>query len=161
LKPSAADDPRVALIYGEALRGLQQQQAGVESLHNRARTLIFAASFASFLLGSEALGDGLNAWDWIALFLPLAIGALAVPMLWPDYAFSFRFDPEELLREYVDNGRATTMTEMHRALASRAERDRRSNGPLVRRIRLALEVALVLLLLEIMAWLFSIAGVFD
>jgi hypothetical protein len=93
LKPSAADDPRVALIYGEALRGLQQQQAGVESLNNRAGTLIVAASFASSLLGSEALGDGLNAWDWIALFLLLAIGALAVLMLWPYYAFSFSLRP--------------------------------------------------------------------
>jgi hypothetical protein len=161
LKPSAADDPRVALVYEEALRGLQQQQAGVESLHNRAGTLIFAASFASSLLGSEALADGLNAWDWIALFLLLGIGVLAVLMLWPYYAFSFRFDPEELLRDYVDSGRATTLTDIHRALALRAERDRRSNGLLVRRIRLALEVALVLMLLEIMAWLFSIAGVFD
>ena len=154
------DDPRVALIYEEALRGLQQQQAGVESLHNRAGTLIFAASFASSLLGSEALADGLNAWDWIALVLLLAIGALAVVMLWPYYALSFRFDPEELLRDYVDDKHAT-MTDMHRALALRAEGDRRSNGPLVRRIRIALEVALVLLLLEILAWLFSIGGVFD
>jgi hypothetical protein len=53
------------------------------------------------------------------------------------------------------------MTEMHRALAVRAERDRRSNGPLVHRIRVALQVALVLLLLEILAWLFSIGGIFD
>jgi hypothetical protein len=120
-----------------------------------------AASFASSLLGSKALADGLNAWDWIALGLLLCIGALAVLMLWPYYAFSFRFDPEELLRDYVNDGRAATMTEMHRALALRAEYDRRSNGPLVRRIRIALEVALVLLLLEIMAWLFSNAGVLD
>ncbi len=54
-----------------------------------------------------------------------------------------------------------SMTEMHRALALRAEHDRRTNGPLVRRIRVALEVALVLLLLEILAWLFSIGGIFD
>jgi hypothetical protein len=155
------DDPRVALVYEESLRGLQQQQAGVESLHNRAGTLIFAASFASSLLGSKALADGLNVWDWIALCLLVSIGALAVVMLWPYYAFSFRFDPEELLRDYIDDRRAATMTDIHRALALRAERDRRSNGPLVRRIRVALEVALVLLLLEILAWLFSIAGVFD
>ncbi len=53
------------------------------------------------------------------------------------------------------------MTEMHRALALRAEHERRTNGPLVRRIRIALEVALVLLLFEILAWLFSIGGIFD
>jgi hypothetical protein len=45
------DDPRLALVYQESLRGLQQQQAAVESLHNRAATLSFASSFASSLLG--------------------------------------------------------------------------------------------------------------
>ena len=29
---SATDDPRVAFVYQEALRGLMQQQAAVESL---------------------------------------------------------------------------------------------------------------------------------
>jgi hypothetical protein len=46
----------------EALWGLLQQ-AAVESLHNRAGTLIFASSFASSLLGSRALADGLGAWE--------------------------------------------------------------------------------------------------
>jgi len=41
------DDPRLALVYQEALRGLLQQQAAVESLHNRAATLVFASSFAA------------------------------------------------------------------------------------------------------------------
>jgi hypothetical protein len=155
------DDPRVAFVYQEALRGLLQQQAAVESLHNRAGTLIFAASFASSLLGSNALANGVDVWDWVALALLLSIGVLAVLMLWPYYAFSFRFDPEELLRDYVEAERPASMTEMHRALAVRAEHERRINGPLVRRIRVALEVALVLLLLEIVAWLFSIGGIFD
>jgi hypothetical protein len=114
------DDPRMAFIYQEALRGLQQQQAAVASLHNRAGTLIFAASFASSLLGSNALADGVNAWDWVALALLLCIGALAVLMLWPYYAFSFRFDPEELLRDYVESEHPASLTEMYRALAVRA-----------------------------------------
>src|SRR5262245_30944512 len=155
------DDTRMALIYQEAVRGLLQQQAAVESLHARAATLIFAASFASSLLGSNALGDGVDAWDWVALGLLLCIGVLAVFALWPYYSFTFRFDPEDLLRDYVDTDRPASMADMHRDLALRAERDRRANGPLVRRIRIALEVALVLLVLEMLAWLFSIGGVFD
>ena len=54
------DDPRLAFVYQEALRGLLQQQAAVESLHNRTGTLVFASSFASSLLGSRALADGLG-----------------------------------------------------------------------------------------------------
>jgi hypothetical protein len=72
---SATDDPRVAFVYQEALRGLIQQQAAVESLHNRAATLVFAASFAGSLLGSRALADGVGAWDWLAIVLLLLIGA--------------------------------------------------------------------------------------
>jgi hypothetical protein len=97
IEPSAADeDTRSAFVYQEALRGLLQQQAAVESLHARAATLIFAASFASSLLGARVLADGAGAWDWIALGLLVAIGCLAVFLLWPYYNLTFRFDPEDL-----------------------------------------------------------------
>jgi hypothetical protein len=69
-------------------------------LRARAATLIFAASFASSLLGSKALDDGRGAWDWIALGLLFAIGALAVLMLWPYYNLTFRVDPEDLLARF-------------------------------------------------------------
>jgi hypothetical protein len=80
---AADDDPRLAFVYQEALRGLLQQQASLESLHNRAATLVFAASFASSLLGSRALADGLGVWDWAAVGLLLGIGVLTVVLLWP------------------------------------------------------------------------------
>jgi hypothetical protein len=151
------DDPRLALVYQEALRGLLQQQAAVESLHNRAGTLVFASSFASSLLGSRALADGLGAWDWVALVLLLAIGALTVALLWPYYNLSFRFDAQDLLDTYIDSQTPTTMAGMHRDLALRIKADWHRNGRIVRRLREAFQLALVLLLLNILAWLFSIA----
>jgi hypothetical protein len=151
------DDPRSAFVYQEALRGLLQQQGAIQSLQTRAATLIFAASFASSLLGSQALADGLDVWDWIALGLLLAIGALAVLMLWPYYNLTFRFDPEDLLARYVDVADPLPMAAVHRELALRIKNDWRQNGRVVRRLREALQVALILLLLEIVAWLFSIA----
>jgi hypothetical protein len=154
-----ADDARAAFVYQEALRGLLQQQAAVESLHARAATLIFAASFVSSLLGARALEDGVGAWDWTALVLLVAIGALAVLMLWPYYNLTFRFDPEDLLARYVDPAEPPSMAAMHRELALQIEADRRRNGRIVRLLREALQLALILLLLEIIAWLFSIAGV--
>ena len=84
--PLRADaEPRSAFVYQEALRGLLQQQAAVESLHARAATLIFAASFVSSLLGARALEDGVGAWDWTALGLLVSIGGVAVFLLWPYY----------------------------------------------------------------------------
>jgi hypothetical protein len=159
--PSADDDARAAFVYQEALRGLLQQQAAVESLHGRAATLIFAASFASSLLGARALADGVGGWDWIALGLLLAIGALAVIMLWPYYNLTFRFDPEQLLARFVDVPDPPPMTVVHRELALQIKQDWRQNGRIVRRLRETLQLALILLLLEIGAWLVAIAQAGD
>jgi hypothetical protein len=155
--PTTEDDSRAAFVYQEALRGLLQQQAAVESLHARAATLIFAASFASSLLGARALDDGVGAWDWIALGLLLAIGSLAVFLLWPYYNLTFRFDPEVLLARYVDVPEPPPKAVIHRELALQIKADWRANGRIVRRLREALQVALILLIAEIAAWLFSIA----
>jgi hypothetical protein len=152
------DDPRLAFVYQESLRGLLQQQAAVESLHNRAGILIFASSFASSLLGSRALADGLGAWDWLAVVLLLATGALAVVVLWPYYHLSFRFDAQDLLDTYIDSRPPATMAGMHRELALRMKADWHRNGRVVRRLREAFQLALVLLLATILAWLLSIAG---
>ena len=150
-------DPRLAFIYQESLRGLLQQQSAVESLRNRAGTLIFAASFASSLLGSKALADGVDPWDWLAIVMLFGIGALTVLLLWPYYAMTFRTDPKAMLERYVDADNPATMAQMHRDLALQIEADRHANGSVVRRMRETFEVALVLLLLNILAWLVSIA----
>jgi hypothetical protein len=155
--PAADADARSAFVYQEALRGLLQQQAAVQSLHARAATLIFAASFASSLLGARALEDGVGVWDWIALGLLVAIGSLAVFLLWPYYNLTFRFDPEDLIARYVDVDDPKPMAAIHRELALQIKADWHSNGRIVRRLREALQIALVLLLLGILAWLASIA----
>jgi hypothetical protein len=152
------DDPRLAFIYAEALRSLQVQLAHLESLHARGGTLIFAASFASSLLGGQALSNGLGSWDWLALSLLVGIGLLAVVILWPYYNVQFRFDVAELLGKYVDGPRAVSVSEMHRDLALQLRSYMESNGRLIRRTREALQVAFILLLLEIVAWLLSIGG---
>jgi hypothetical protein len=157
VKPAPVDDPRSAFVYQEALRGLLQQQAAVQSLQARAATLIFAASFASSLLGSQALADGVGAWDWIALGFLFAIGTLAVLLLWPYYNLTFRFDPEHLLARYVDVAEPMSMSAIHRELALQIKSDWQQNGRIVRRLREALQLALILLLFEIVAWFASIA----
>jgi hypothetical protein len=155
--PATDDDTRSTFVYEEALRGLLQQHAAVESLHARAATLIFAASFVSSLLGARALEDGVGPLDWTALGLLVAIGGLAVFLLWPYYDLTFRFDPEVLLARYVDVPEPVPMAEMHRELALQIKVDWVRNGRIVRRLREAMQVALILLLAEIVVWLLSIA----
>jgi hypothetical protein len=154
----AADDPRLAFLYQEALRGLLQQHAAFESIHNRAATLIFATAFTSSLLGGQALADGLGGvWEWLAVAFLIGIGALAVLVLWPYYNVSWRFDPAELLATYVDSEPPATMSGIHRDLALRIKADWQRNGRLLRRMREAFQFALVLLLLDLIVWLVAVA----
>jgi hypothetical protein len=153
---AATEDGRIAFIYQEALRGLMQQQAALESLRNRTGTLIFAASFASSLLGSKALERGLSLWVWAGVSIMLGIGILTVIILWPYYHLSFRFDAKQLLDDYVDNDNSASLDTMQRDLALRARNDGIQNGRIVKRLRRTFEVALILLLLEILVWMLAI-----
>jgi hypothetical protein len=62
-----------------------------------------------------------------------------------------------LLDTYVDSQAPATMARMHRDLALRIKADWQRNGCIVRRMREAFQLALILLLLNILAWLYSIA----
>ncbi len=44
------------------------------------------------------------------------VAALVALILWPYYNYTFRFDPEELLRLYVDGDPDATMGAIHRTL---------------------------------------------
>ena len=154
---SVQDDPRVAFVYQEAVRGLQHQQYVVESLNTRGGNLIFAAAFATTLLGTKALTDGVGVWDWTAIALLFAVGALLTFILWPYYGFTFRFDPAKLLAQFVDNERPVSMMEMQRTLALRITADMANNWRIIQRIRIALQLALIALVLEILAWVLAIA----
>jgi hypothetical protein len=152
------DDKRLAFVYQEAVRGLQHQQYVVESLNTRGGNLIFATAFATSLLGTQSLSNGVGLLDWIAVSLLFVVGALIVFILWPYYNLTFRFDPEHLLRSYVDRDEPATMSEMHRALALRIKTDMANNWRIIQRIRVALQMALIVLLFEIVAWLVSIGA---
>jgi len=157
VKSRSEVDERVELVYQEAVRGLAHQQGVVESMNSRAGSLIFASSFASSLLGSSALADGVAGWDWLAMALLLAIGGLIAFLLWPYHKYRFRFDPQELLDRYVDT--EATLASIHRELAMRIKHDMVSNWRVIQRLRIALQLSLVLLVFEILAWLLAIARV--
>jgi hypothetical protein len=51
------------------------------------------------------------------------------------------------------------MDVMHRALALRIKTDMANNWRIIQRLRMSLQLALFLLLLELLAWLFAITRV--
>ena len=88
----------------------------------------------------------------------VALGVVIVLMLWPYSQYRFRFDLEELLKQYVDSERPATLSQMHCELAVQIERDRQGNWRIMQRWRRSLQLALILFLLEILSWLMSLAG---
>jgi hypothetical protein len=74
----------------------------------------------------------------------------------PYYNLTFRFDPEDLIARYIGVAEPTPMAVIHRELALQIKADWRQNGRIVRRLREALQIALILLIADIVAWLFSI-----
>ncbi|TKB27786.1 MAG: hypothetical protein E5W69_06855 [Mesorhizobium sp.] len=120
---------------------------------------MFATAFASSLLGGRALLDGVGPWDWLALTLLFLIGLLVAIMVWPYYNYTFRFDPGTLIQDFVDQHPPATMDGMHRALALRIKSDMASNWRIIQRLRVALQLALFLWLLDLLAWLFAIARI--
>ena len=104
------------------------------------------------------MSDGVDVLDWLAMVLLLGLGILIAFLLWPYHNYRFRFDPNELLQQHVDTERPSTLDEMHRNLAVRIESDRTWNWRIIQRLRVGLQVALVLLVIEILAWLGSIAN---
>jgi hypothetical protein len=150
-------DPRMEFVYTEAVRGLIQQQSLVESMNTRTGSLIFAAAFANSLLGNRALGDGLGAFEWLAVTTLFAIGGLIVFMVWPYHRYKFRFAPGMLLAQYVEGDAPMSLAAMHRALALRIEADMADNWVIVQRLRVTLQIALVVLLVNIATWMFAIA----
>ncbi|WP_258123299.1 hypothetical protein [Mesorhizobium onobrychidis] len=64
-----------------------------------------------------------------------------------------------LLQDFVDKNPSGTMDVMHRALALRIKTDMASNWRIIQRLRMSLQLALFLLLLELLAWLLAITRV--
>lgn len=152
------EQEKLDLVYAEAVRGIVHQQSVVESMNARAGNLTFTAAFATSLLGSSALADGLGPWDWLAISLLFALGILIAFLLWPYRRYAFRFDPVELLESYVTGHAGLSLADVHRALALRIADDLARNWTIIQRLRLGLQASLVLLLIEVAAWVISMAS---
>jgi hypothetical protein len=133
-------------------KAVHQKNEGIAHLQTNEES-----PFAASLLGGSALADGVAGWDWLAMALLLAIGGLIAFLLWPYHNYRFRFDAQDPLDRYVDTG--ATMAAMHRELAMRIKHDMAANWRVIQLLRIALQLALVLLVFEILAWLLAIAPI--
>ena len=161
-----ADDQRekaFKIVYDEAIRALDLQRAGFESLRARIGLLVSAAAVSTSFLGGLALSSGrADPGGWIAMTLFVAFGAVSLRLLWPraEGAEGFTARPMLLIARYLEraDGPAVDPWVLYRDLSLDAERQhalnqRRHHEPLARYFR----AAIVLVTAEIAAWIIDLA----
>lgn len=150
----AENDPRTELLYQQAVRGLQEQQAVVESIRLRAGILLSAASIAtSFLSGLAIRGHRLNAWGWSATLAFVGVGVLCLMILWPTRRWTFRMNAKKVIRDYIDGDPPAPLAEMHRDLALHMENWSQANSRKMRWLFYYFQAASLLLGLDVVLWI--------
>jgi hypothetical protein len=120
-------DPRVKVIYEEAVRGWSLQSSVLDELRGRTGVLLAAASVAAALLGSADLTkhESLGSLGVIALVVFGLVVALCLCVLWPFGGWIFSHDADKALKAYV--GQDFTLDETLEGLARKADEYRGGN----------------------------------
>jgi hypothetical protein len=149
------------VVYAESIRALDLQRAAFDGLRGRVGFLLSAATIATSFLGGLALTDRADAGSWIAIFLFVAFGGVALRLLWPraEGADGFSATPSIVIGEYLERGDEdrASLAEIYRDLALFAEAAHNRNRdvhlvPLTNYFR----AAIVLLTAEIVAWVIDL-----
>ena len=147
-------DSTQALAFQEALRGVTQQQAVLESIRGRAATLLAIASVSTSFLGGVALNtERPRGLAWIPVLLFILVGVLAILILLPRRGWIFRLGARELIRDYVEADPPASLPEMQRDLALHLERHYQGNERHLRRLFWLFQAASALLVGEVVVWL--------
>src|SRR6266542_2584797 len=149
----ADEDPRLSLVYAEALRSITQQQGVLDQLRANVGTLLGAMSLATGFLAGLDSRNGFGRWGWVATGAFIVAVIAVVSILWPRHKWRFRMNTETLLEGYVDAKRPATLDEMHRALAGFLERDYRENRDRLRWMCYIFEGATAVIVFEIVSWI--------
>jgi hypothetical protein len=152
------EHPGYELAYQEALRGLAQQQAALESVRTRAATLLAAASVVTVFLGELALGDdGPTGPGWLAIGLFVAASAAIVFVLNPRRDWYFRTSPAGIIRNYIEDEPSAPAWTIHKQLAEHLERDLVANDANMKPLYRGIQLASLFLAGEVIVWLTILA----
>jgi class 3 adenylate cyclase len=129
---------------------------------NRAAGLTSATAIATSFLGGLALageispGNELEGWSWVAISLFSLIILLNMVIVAPWWSWTFETSPEVLVKS-VENGQADA-AQLARDLALYFEGYWEDNQRKLDGLFLLFQVAAILLVLEIIAWIVEIMG---
>jgi hypothetical protein len=155
-----ADDPRAGayeLAFDEAGRALDAQERTVSELRSRGGVLIAAAAIATSFFGARAFGDGPSTtWTWIAVAAFATVGLCVLAVLWPRSDWSFNASASDIIAGYVEPD-ALSLPEIHRDLALHRSAAYDGNARQLGTLFLVFRVGLVLLVVEVAAWIVALA----
>lgn len=152
-------DERLALVFRESLRALEQQAARRDDLRNRAGGLLTAAAIVTaFLRGQSIDGTGsFGATPWIAVVAFAAIIGLSLYVLTPRGSWGVVAGGGDLIADYVEREPEATVDDMH-ASSLHFEDHYQANRRSLDRLTFAVQASRLLLVFEMAAWLVDLQG---
>jgi hypothetical protein len=121
--------------------------------------MLGVASISTSFLGGLALQDQKpigSSWAAIAAFV--AVGILTIWILLPRQGWTFRMSARSLIRDYVEAEQPADLSEMYRDLSLHLENHFEENQTRLDRLFWLLRLASILLVVEIVVWLFVLGG---
>ncbi|HEX2051595.1 MAG TPA: hypothetical protein VHJ34_13335 [Actinomycetota bacterium] len=156
-RTDAEGDPRLKLVYDEAIRAASLMSGVHDGLRQRAATLVSATGIATSFLGGVALIPGnVSVWAWIALAAFVGSAVFAVLVL-RERPLRVAFSANVLLDHYVYAQRPKTLDEMHRELAQYLDLGINESERRIRSQFIQFYVAAALLVVELLAWVAALA----
>jgi hypothetical protein len=150
------EDPRLKLIYEEAIRGWSLQSSVLDELRNRAGVLLSAATVASAFLGSADLADHktITTLGIIAIVAFGAVVVLCVSVLWPTGKWCFTHSASGLIGAYVKPGKPIDY--MHEQMALATDEYRTKNDTRLARRFCAFRLAAIAVGADVVLWIIDL-----
>lgn len=153
-----AADQLYKVAYDEAVRALSEQQAVIDSFHTRAGLLLSSAAITTSFLGAQALHGGKpGSFAWLALTGFVIVATAFLTILWPR-RWEFTVNPHDVIRTYIESAEPATIEELHRELSIHMNGSYLENSKGLRKLVVFLQIANVLLVVEVVLWIVAIAS---
>jgi hypothetical protein len=152
----ADGDPRIKIIYEEAVRGWSLQSSVLDELRSRSGVLLAAASIVAALLGSADIEkhEGITTLGGFAMGAFILVIVACVYVLWPQKGWMFSHEAKATYKAYV--GDDVPLDEMRELLAVKADEYRDGNDKKLKRQFSAFRWASLALGASIVMWLIDL-----
>ena len=155
--PAPGKDLLYKVAYDEAVRALSEQQAAIDSFRNRAGLLLSASVVTTSFLGAQALHSGdWSAFSWLALAGFVGVAAVSIAIFWPR-KWEVTADPRGVIETCIESAEPTSIGDLHRELSLHMYGSYLENHEDLEKLVVFLQVASVLLAVEVLLWIVAIA----